>query len=448
MGENGAQPWRWALPFFTIWLGQQMSLIGSMLAQFALVWWLTQTTGSATVLATASMVAIIPQVVLGPMIGALVDRWNRRLVMILADGAMALAAAWLALLFWSGAMQVWHVYVIVLIRALGGGFHWPAMSASTSLMVPKKHLARVAGLNQTLQGALNFVVPPVAALLLGVLPLHGIMALDVGTALLAITPLLFIAVPQPTRRPAVAEATTRPSLWREMWAGLRFIGTWPGLLALLLMATVINLLLSPAFSLLPILVTKHFQGGALQLGFFESAWGIGVILGGLLLSLWGGFRRRILTTLVGLIGIGLGTLLIGLSPQWAFLLAVGGMFLSGLMNPITNGPIMALMQDLVPPEMQGRVFTAIQSIAAGMSPLGLAVAGPVADLLGVRTWYIVGGVVCALMGIVSFSIPIIVRIEDHRRPAPTVPASVGEEAVVTNRPEAVAVLFEGNDGQR
>ena len=258
--ENGTLPRRWALPFFTIWIGQQMSLIGSMLAQFALVWWLTQTTGSATVLATASMVSILPQVVLGPMIGALVDRWNRRLLLIAADGAVALAAAWLVLLFWSGSMQVWHVYVIVLIRALGGGFHWPAMSASTSLMVPKKHLARLAGLNQAIQGAMNFVVPPIAALLLGLLPLHGIMAIDVGTALLAIAPLFFIAIPQPRRQPAAAGAASRPSLWREMWAGLRFIGTWPGMLALLLMATVINLLLNPAFALMPILVTKHFQG--------------------------------------------------------------------------------------------------------------------------------------------------------------------------------------------
>lgn len=428
---NGPTRRRWAAPFFTIWAGQQFSLVGSLLAQFALVWWLTQETGSATVLAMATMAAVIPQVILGPAVGALVDRWNRRTVMVVADGAIALASAWLALLFWTGAMQVWHVYVIVLLRSLGEGFHWPAMMASTSLMVPKQHLARLAGLNQTVRGIMSFVVPPLAALLLGVLPLPGIMTIDMATAVLAIGPLLFIAIPQPPRRPTTAAVARQPSLWQEMWEGLRFIGTWPGLLALLLMATVINFLLNPAFALMPILVTKHFQGQALHLGALESASGIGVILGGLALSVWGGFRRRILTTLAGLIGMGMGIVLIGLTPSSAFLLAVGGMFITGLMNPITNGPIMALMQDLVPAEMQGRVFTVTQSIAAAMSPLGLAVAGPVADLLGVRTWYLVGGMTCLLMGLVSLLIPAIARMED--RPAPahagSVPATVERVAL-------------------
>ena len=116
----------WASRFFIIWVGQQLSLIGSTLAQFALVWWLAQTTGSATVLAISVAIATLPNILLGPFIGALVDRWSRRLILIAADGAVAIASALLAILFWSGLVQVWHVYVILLVWALGTTFHWPA----------------------------------------------------------------------------------------------------------------------------------------------------------------------------------------------------------------------------------------------------------------------------------------------------------------------------------
>jgi DHA3 family macrolide efflux protein-like MFS transporter len=362
------------------------------------------------------MVAILPSVFLGPFVGALVDRWNRRLVMIVADAVVALAALWVVYLFWSGTMQVWHIYVLMFVRAIGGGFHWPAMMASTSLLVPEKHLARVSGANQTVNGAVSIIAPPLGALLLGLMPLYGVMAIDVGTALLAILPLLFVTIPQPQR--ATAAARLSPStLWAEALEGIRFMWNWPGALAFLLIATVINFLLNPAFALLPILVTKHFGGTAWHLGGMESAWGVGVILGGLILSVWGGFRRRVLTTLTGLVALGVGTLAIGLAPAQWFWLAVGAMFFTGVTNPIVNGPVMALMQSLVPPEMQGRVFTVIQSVAAAMSPLGLAIAGPVADRFGVQAWFLLGGAVCVLLGVGAFFVPAIVHLEDGREAA-------------------------------
>ena len=139
---------RWQIPFLTVWAGQAFSLVGSKVAQFALVWWLTEMTGSATVLATATLVALIPEILLSPLAGVYVDRWNRRVVMLVADGLVALAALWLAYQFKIGTVQVWHVYAIMFVRSVAGSFHWPAMQASTSLMVPKEQLSRVAGLNQ------------------------------------------------------------------------------------------------------------------------------------------------------------------------------------------------------------------------------------------------------------------------------------------------------------
>jgi DHA3 family macrolide efflux protein-like MFS transporter len=419
---NATDKRRWAPPFFTIWTGPAFSLLGSMLVQFALVWWLTQTTGSATVLATATLVAVLPSVIIGPVSGALVDRWNRRRVMIIADSLIAVATLVLIYIYNIGAMQVWTVYVVMAFRATMGAFHWPAMQASTSLMVPEKHLTRIAAANQTLHGAMNIIAPPLGALLIAVFPMQAVLAIDVLTALLAVAPLLFIAVPQPPRHQAASGfgqaagselGSGRSSLGQDLRAGLHYVWAWPGLLAALILVMAINFITTPAFSLMPILVTKHFGGGALQLGWLESGWGIGVVVGGLVLSAWGGFRRKVVTSLTGVVGIGIGMLIVGISPAGALVMAVAGMFVAGFMNPITNGPFFALLQSNVEADMQGRVLGLVQSAAAAMMPLSLLIAGPVADALGVRVWYLLGGAATVLVGFISFAIPAIMHIEDN-----------------------------------
>lgn len=421
-GAGGQADWK--RTFFSIWAGQTLSIVGSSVAQFALVWWITSTTGSATVLATATMVAMLPAVFLAPFSGALVDRWNRRLVLIVSDGFAALMAAWLAYLFWSGSMQIWHVYVVMFLRSLAGGFHWPAMQASTSLLVPKEHLARIAGLNQTLHGVTNIIGPPTGALLLAVLPLHGIMGIDVVTASLAIVPLLFVRIPQPLAAPVAAGVGAVRSLLQDVREGLRYVWGWRGLTLLLAGSTLLNFLAIPAFSLTPILVTKRFGGEALQLASMNSAWGIGVVAGGLALSAWGGFRRKTTTSFCGLTAMGLGMAIIGLAPATAFPLAVAGMLLAGAMNPIANGPLFAVMQSTVAPEMQGRVFTLMMSASSAASPISLAVAGPVADALGVQVWYAFAGIATVIMGVGAFFIPAVYRMEDERTPpAPAVAAA-------------------------
>src|SRR4030066_1615060 len=184
MNANAAleRPKPWAPRFFSIWTGQAFSLFGSQLVSFTVIWWLTQTTGSATVLATASLVGLLPQVILGPLTGALVDRWSRRLTMIVADGIIALATVILAVLFALGHVQIWQVYALLFVRSVCGGFHWPAMQASTTLMVPNEQFSRIQGLNQMLQGGMNIASAPLGALLLALLPMEGILAIDVFTA--------------------------------------------------------------------------------------------------------------------------------------------------------------------------------------------------------------------------------------------------------------------------
>jgi DHA3 family macrolide efflux protein-like MFS transporter len=395
--------------FFLLWSGQAISLLGSQLVQFALIWWLTQKTGSATILALASMVGLLPQVVLGPFIGALVDRWNRRQILLVADSMVALVSLILAILFLSGDIQVWHVFLLMFIRSIGGGFHGPAMIASTSLMVPKEHLTRIQGLNQTLHGGLNIVSAPLGAVLLEWLPMEGILGIDVITAAFAIVPLFFVQIPQPGTREEEYGSTS--TVLEDVKTGFRYMLGWPGLMAIALMAVLINMLLSPAFSLLPILITEHFSGDALHLGGMQSAMGVGVILGGLVLGVWGGFKRRIFTSITGLLLLGLAVFAIGIMPATLFMVATGAMFVVGFMMPIVNGPIMAVIQLSVAPEMQGRVFTLLGSAAGAMSPVGLAIGGPIADRVGVQTWYIAGGIVCFLMGVIGFFIPAIARIE-------------------------------------
>ena len=421
--KNPSQPIRrnWAARFFAIWGGQAFSLFGSALVQFALVWYLTKQTGSATVLAGAMLVAMLPQIALGPFAGALVDRWNRRVIMMAADGGIALSTLVLVYLFASGQVEVWHIYAILMVRSLGGAFHFPAMQASTTLMVPEKHLTRISGANQTLNGAINIVAPPTGALLLEILPMQGVLGIDIVTALLAILPLAFLTIPQPARTEATAEGGARTSFVWDVGQGLRYVAAWPGLLAILVMGTVINFLLTPTNALMPLLVTKHFGLGALEFGLMDSAFGFGVILGGLTLSAWGGFKRKVATSMMGIIGVGLGVTVVGLAPANAYPLAVAGMAFAGLMTPIINGPLMALIQSTVKPDMQGRVMALIMSAAGAMSPLSLMVAGPVSDLIGIRAWFWMGGLACLLMGIGAFFVPAIMNIERNhsgQRPNP------------------------------
>ncbi len=416
------EPKHWAQRFFTIWTGQAFSLVGSAVVQFALVWWLTQKTGSATILATASLVALLPQIVLGPFVGALIDRWNRRLIMIVADSTIALFTGILIFLFLSGRIQVWHVYIIMMVRSLGGAFHGPAMTSSTSLMVPNKHLARVAGMNQTLQGVISIFAPPLGALLLSLLPTGQVLFVDIATAALAVIPLFFIPIPQPPSLVAKANGSAqKTSYWHDLKEGYAYVIKWRGLFGLILLAMAINFLLSPASSLTPLFIKDIFQGGAQELAWVDSVFGIGMIIGGLVLSAWGGFKRRILTSLSGIIGIGVGILMVGFAPSNLFWLLLVANFIVGMTQVFANGPLSAIFQSTVAPEMQGRVFSLISAGATAMMPLSLLIAGPVSDWLGIRTWFVFGGVMCILMTILAFFNPVVVNIEQNRQIQPATP---------------------------
>jgi DHA3 family macrolide efflux protein-like MFS transporter len=289
-------PKNWLPKFSAVWAGQAFSLLGSALVQFALVWWLTARTGSATVLALGTLVALLPTVLIGPPAGAFIDRHSRRWIMVFSDSFTALTTLWLVLLSAAGWMQVGHVFAAMFLRATAGAFQWPAMQASTTLMVPKRHLARVGGMNQALYGLLGIVAPPAGALLVLALPLNAVLAVDIVTALFAVLPLLAIGVPQPAAA-AAADGGAAGGLWQDMRTGFRFLRAWKGGMQIIAVAIVVKFFLNPAFALLPILAVKYFGGGALEIGWLDAASGIGTVAGGLLLSVWGGFRKKIVTIL-------------------------------------------------------------------------------------------------------------------------------------------------------
>ena len=404
---------QWMKKFLPIWSAQIFSLLGSGLVQFALVWYLTKETGSATILAMATFVAVIPDVLIGPFAGALVDRWNRRVVMIVSDGIIALVTLGLALLFMFDLVQIWHIFVVLFLRETGAMFHWPAMQASTSLMVPEKHLSRVAGINQALRGGLTIIAPPLGALLMTFFQFYQVISVDVITAIIAVLPLFFIKIPQPVRKDHESAVTLKLIL-TDMAEGFKFMKAWPGILMLTLVAALLNFMLAPTGTFMSLLVTQHFMKGVWELSILESCLGFGVVGGGLLLGVWGGFKRKIVTSMIGVIGLGLGVLLVGIAPADAFFVAVIGMVVLGIMNPIANGPLQAIMQSKIPPEMQGRVMGLLGAICTGMMPLSMLVSASIANAFGLRFWYWMGGIITILIGTGAFFMPKIMTLESQK----------------------------------
>lgn len=398
----------WQARFFSIWLGQAVSLIGSSLTQFVLVWWITQTTSSASALATASIMAMLPQALFGPLGGILADRYSRRLIMIVSDLITALCMVVIIILFSLEIVQLWHIFALMFIRSTMQAFQSPAASASTPMLVPNSWLTRVAGMNQTIQGLMFVAAAPLGAVALSFLPLQGALMIDVVTAIVGITPLLFYAVPQITRHD-----TAQVGMWKDFRAGLSLVLSNRGLIWLYSMTIVMVMVLMPAFSLMPLFVKDEFGGGVNEVAMIDGLGGLGMLLGGLLISVFTLPWRRI--TIV-LLGFGLSNAFIaltGVAPSSMFWLAVVFWFLSGIPYTMGNGPIMAILQHIIPNQLQGRALALFSTCMGIAGPLGLVFAAPLAELIGVRGLLIGGGTLATLLCVIGFFVPSLMRIEEQ-----------------------------------
>jgi len=362
--------------FTAIWAGQMLSMLGTGMVQFALTIWAWQITGQATALALVGVCSFGPVVLLSPLAGAIVDRSNRKLLMILSDVAAGLATLAVLILYLLGQLEIWHLYIIAAFAGTFGAFQFPAYSSTISVLVAKSQYARASGM-MSLAGSISGVLAPIGAgVLLGPIGIAGILALDIATLLVAITILFFARIPQP---PVSAEGrASRRSLFHDAGFGFRYIFARRGLLGLLLVFLFFNVNTTFGFTVLSPMILSRTGNNELILGSVRSMMGIGSVVGGLLLSLWGGPKRRVYGVIFGCaLGGLLGQVLLGLGrslPVWA----VTG-FLGAMVFPTVNASSQATWQSKVPPDLQGRVFSVRLMIAQLGAPLSMLLAGPLAD---------------------------------------------------------------------
>jgi MFS family permease len=362
--------------FTIVWAGQVVSLLGSAMTQFALTIWAYQLTGSATALALTAFFAFAPGVVLSPFAGALVDRWDRRWVMMLSDLAAGLSTVALLLLYTAGNLQIWHLYVAGAFAGAFAAFQWPAYSAAISTMLPKTQYARANGMMALADSLSGVVAPALAVALLAIIGIGGVMLIDVITFVFAVSALLIVTIPQPEVSAAGREG--RGSLWSEAIYGFRYIVRRPSLLGLQAAFSAINLTGALSFTVLAPMLLARTGSDEASLAAVQSIGAIGGVAGSLLLSVWGGPKRRVLGVLWGfLLTSALGQIPLGVGRSialWSF-----GAFCTNFFIPILNGSNQAIWQAKVAPDVQGRVFAARRMIAQITAPVGMLLAGPLAD---------------------------------------------------------------------
>ena len=360
-------------PFFLVWLGQVVSMFGSGLTFFALGVWVFQRTGKASEYGLMLAISALPALALSPILGALVDRYDRRKVMILADVGAALTSLALLLLMWSGRLEMWHVLIIVAVGVTCNTLQAPAFHSSIPLLVPQEHLGRVGGFMQFGMSGAQFVAPLAGGLLLAPLGMAGIIGIDFATFLFSMLMLFLIRIPKPEASPA--EAGQKPSMMREIGYGWKYIVDRPGFVSLVSFVAILNLFFGVAFALLtPLVLTTH---GPAALGTVISLTIGGAVAGGLIMTAWGGPKSR----MVGVLGfsflVGLGLVIAGLKPS--LLLLIAGMILVYLMVPMLSICNQVIWQTKVEPSVQGRVHALRQMVGQGSAPLAYFLAGPLAD---------------------------------------------------------------------
>jgi len=380
--------------FSVLWLGQAVSILGTGMTGFAMTIWAWQETGQATTLALVALFNFGPSVLLAPVAGALADRLNRKLVIALSDTAAGIATASLLTLHLTGALEIWHLYALGAWSGAFSAFQFPAFSAAISTMLPKEQYVRASGMMSMAESGAQIAAPLLAAVFLATIGLAGVLVIDILSCVIAVLSLLLIAIP----RPAVSAAgrASRGGIWPELSFGFRYILQRSGLLSLLLFFAAVNLI----FTLGPVatstMILARTAQDAVALGTVQTALGVGGLAGGVLLSVWGGPKRRVYGVLGGTLAMAvLGVIPFGLSNSLPLWLVFG--FATVIFLPILNGCSQAIWQAKVPPDVQGKVFSARRVIAQLTGPLSLVVVGPLLDKVlepGMRP----GGALAALFG--------------------------------------------------
>lgn len=363
---------------------QTISLFGSSLVQYAIMWHITLTTESGLMMTLYIICGFIPTFFLSPVAGVWADRYNRKMLIILADGLIAFSTLILAILFLMGYESIWLLFVMAGIRALGTGIQTPAVGAILPQIVPKDKLTKVNGVNGSIQAVIMFVSPMVSAALIAMASLEVIFFIDVVTAAIAIVTLMtFVKIA--VHEKAAAEQTA--SYFSDFKQGLHYVNRSPFLKKFFLFFAIFFVLMAPAAFLTPLQVTRTFGGDVWLLTAIEIAFSVGMMAGGGIIASWGGYPNKITTMTLASLIMGICTLALGVVPIfWIYLLF---MALFGVAMPIFNTPVTVLLQEKIEENYLGRVFGVMGMISTSMMPIGMLIFGPIADIIAIE-WLLVG----------------------------------------------------------
>ncbi|MGD8456570.1 MAG: MFS transporter [Anaerolineales bacterium] len=359
--------------FTIIWAGQLVSILGSGLTNFALGVWIFDQTGQATPFALTALFSSLPRLLFMPMGGSLADRRNRRLIMILADTGAALITLAFALLILTDQLQIWHIYLGVVLSSTFSAFQEPAYNASITMLVPKKDLARAGGMSQISQALSSLLTPILAGFLFVSIGLKGVIWIDFVTYFFAVGALLFVRIPQPER--TIVEMEAKGSAWKDAVFGWNYLRERTGLFLLLSYFALVNFFFNVSGVMLTPLVLSF--GGPDALGLVQGALGLGMLLGSVIISAWGGPKRRMLGLVVFIGLTSLGMVIAG-STMSVFVIGLGT-FMLMLFVPMASALSQAVFQTKVAPDIQGRVFAVRGMIAQSIMPLAFLISGPLAD---------------------------------------------------------------------
>ncbi len=388
----------WKKKFVIIYTGQAFSLLGSAAVQFAVIWWMTVREESAVTLALATAASFLPNLLVGPFAGVWIDRYNRRTVMMAADGLVALSSVVLGIAFlWTEAPPMWLIYVILFVRGLGNTFHAPAMQAAIPMFVPVEMLTKAGGWGNLIVSVSTMLGPALGAGLMAAFPVAAIMLVDIAGAVFAIGCLAAVAIPDiPGTGRTVHMIEDAKKGFAAMWNNrpLRSV-FFPILFS--------SVLYMPLGSLFPLLVRMHYSGEAWHNAAVQFAFSGGLLVSSLVMGMWGGSRRRFLMISMSIFALGFAAAVSGILPAgcfWGFVICC---FIMGASGTFFNVPLMAYIQESVAPDMLGKVFSMLTTAMTLATPFGLLVAGPVSEAAGVSRWFWVSGLLMSVTGAVCLA---------------------------------------------
>ena len=387
----------WKRTFAIIWSGQFFSILTSSLVNFAIIIWLSLQTGSAEILAYAAIAGMLPQILIGPFTGALIDRWNRKRIMMLADTFIALCTFILALLFWFDIAELWHIFALLALRSIGSSFHSPAMQASVPLLAPTEQLTRIAGINQIISSVSQIAGPALGAMMIAIWDIEYVLIFDVAGALIAVTSLFFVYIPDPEK----TENSER-HIFKEMKEGAMVVLRNKGLSLVFLYSIIILFFIIPISVLFPLMTIDYFNGTGFQAGIIEAIWSVGALAGGAVMG-----AKVYKVNRVGLINW--SYILLGAAFMASGMLSPNGFVwfavltgISGIAGAVYNSAFTGLVQTKIEPAALGRVFSTFYAIALLPSMLGLIGIGSIADSIGLNTSFIISGLIIIITGIAAF----------------------------------------------